>query len=236
MKTAIALRHIHFEDVGSFDTVLAEHGYALHYVDPATDDISGTALQQADLLIVLGGPIGVADQETYPFLAREMAVIGQRLAAGRPLLGICLGAQLIASALGARVYPMQAKEIGFSPLALTPAGRASVLSALGETPVLHWHGDQFDIAPGASRLAGTPACPNQAFALGPNVLGLQFHLEAEVDKLERWLVGHASELAQAGIDPRVLRQDAARWGERLGSAARKVLTAWLRQLDDAAAA
>lgn len=236
MKTAIALRHIHFEDVGSFDSVLAAHDYALQYLDPATDDISATDLHQADLLIVLGGPIGVGDQQTYPFLQREMAVIRERLAAGRPLLGICLGAQLIASALGARVYPMPAKEIGFSAVTLTPDGQASVLSALGQTPVLHWHGDQFDIPEGALRLAGTSACANQAFTVGPKVLGLQFHLEAQGDRLERWLVGHASELAQAGIDPRVLRQDGARWGERLGGAARAVLTSWLRQLDDAAAA
>jgi GMP synthase (glutamine-hydrolysing) len=231
MKTAIALRHIHFEDVGTFDTVLAEYGYSLRYVDPALDDLADPALRQADLLIVLGGPIGVGDQDIYPFLEREMALIDQRLAAGRPLLGICLGAQLIASVLGANVYPMACKEIGFSRLSLTPEGAASVLSTLGDTPVLHWHGDQFDIPDGAVRLAGTAACPHQAFAIGRNVLGLQFHLEADSGKLERWLVGHASELAQAGIDLRILRQDASSHGARLSSVARTALAAWLRQLD-----
>jgi len=231
MKTALALRHIHFEDAGTLAPVLADHGYALHYLDPAVDALPEGALQQADLLIVLGGPIGVGDQQRYPFLEREMTLIARRLAAGRPLLGICLGAQLIASALGASVTPMPRKEIGFSPLTLSAAGATSVLSSLVDTPVLHWHGDQFDIPAGATRLAGTAACGNQAYAIGRNVLGLQFHLEVDGRKLERWLVGHASELAQAGVDPRTLRQEASMSSVRLAEAARMVLTQWLLELD-----
>lgn len=215
-------------DVGTLDAVLSNQGYTLHYLDPAIDDIDG--VQDADLLIVLGGPIGAYDEQIYPFLKDELAVMRQRLDTGKPLLGICLGAQLIARALGAKVYPLGVKEIGFSPVTLTPDGQESVLAALGETPVLHWHGDQFDIPVGGVHLASTPIGTNQAFSLGSNVLGLQFHLEADVSKLEQWLVGHANELSQAGIDPCMLRADATRLEERLTIAARTVFADWLNGL------
>lgn len=232
MKTAIALRHIHFEDIGTLDGVLFEHGYELQYVDPALDALCTLEVQNADLLIVLGGPIGAYDEQIHPFLKDELLLIQQRLDARRPLLGICLGAQLIARACGANVYPLGVKEIGFSSLTLTPAGQESVLSGLRDMPVLHWHGDQFDIPDGGIHLASTPVGPNQAFSMGRNVLALQFHLEADVRKLERWLVGHACELGNAGIDPRALRSEADRHGAQLAVAARAVIAEWLRNLED----
>ncbi|WP_443700757.1 glutamine amidotransferase [Pseudomonas sp.] len=232
MKTAIALRHIQFEDVGTLDAVLAEQGYELRYLDPTLDALDSAQVQQANLLIVLGGPIGAYDEHIYPFLEDELTLVRQRLQAGKPMLGICLGAQLIARALGAKVYPLGVKEIGFSPLTLTPAGQDSALAKLEDTPVLHWHGDQFDIPEGGVHLASTPIGANQAFSVGRNVLGLQFHLEADVRKLEQWLVGHASELGQARIAPCKLRTDAAVVGDCLTRAARAVLIDWLNNLDD----
>lgn len=231
MKTAIALRHLHFEDVGTLDAVLTDQGYMLHYLDPTSDDLDDMDVPDADLLIVLGGPIGAYDEQIYPFLAGELSIVRKRLDAGRPLLGICLGAQLIARALGAEVYPLGVKEIGFAPVTLTPDGQASVLAALGDTPVLHWHGDQFDIPAGGAHLASTPVGINQAFSIGYNVLGLQFHLEADASKIEQWLVGHANELNQTGIDPHKLRADASRLNERLATAARAVVADWLSALD-----
>jgi len=232
MKTAVALRHVHFEDAGTLAPVLRDHGYQLEYVDPTRDGLDHAAIQRADLLLVLGGPIGASDERRYPFLQDESAVIRQRLDDGKPLLGICLGAQLIAKALGAKVYPLGVKEIGFAPLSLTHAGQASALAALGDAPVLHWHGDQFDVPASAVHLASTPVGVNQAFALGRKVLGLQFHLEADVRRLEPWLVGHAHELDQAGVDPRRLRADALALGDRLTMAARAAMTAWLQQLEE----
>lgn len=227
MKTAIAIRHLDFEDLGTLQPLLAERGYAIRYVDATLDDLSAPSLQAADLLVVLGGPIGAFDEHLYPFLLGELALLHARLASGRPLLGICLGAQLIARALGACVRPMGHKEIGFGPLALTAQGQASPLALLGSTPVLHWHGDQFELPDGAQRLASTAACVNQAFAVGQRVLGLQFHLEADTRRLERWLVGHACELAQAGIDPRMLRGAAQDLEAALPAAAHAVFTRWL---------
>ena len=230
MKTAIALRHIHFEDVGTLDAVLAEAGYTLIYLDPTVDAIYSEPVLQADLLIVLGGPIGAYDEQLYPFLHDELKLVRQRVASGNPLLGICLGAQLIARAMQADVYPMGVKEIGFSPLTLTAAGQDSPLAALMDTPVLHWHGDQFDVPEGAVLLASTPVGAHQAFAVGNTILGLQFHLEADTANIEQWLVGHASELAQTGIDPVALRSEALHLGDRLTRAASHVMRAWLNNL------
>jgi len=233
MKTAIALRHVQFEDVGTFDTVLTEQGYCLQYFDPTLDPLDNAIMQNADLLIVLGGPVGAYDEQIYPFLEKELSAVHQRLENGRPILGICLGAQLMARALGAKVYPLGIKEIGFAPLTLTAAGQDSALAALGDTPVLHWHGDQFDIPENATHLASTAIGRNQAFSIGRNVLGLQFHLEADVQKIEHWLVGHANELGQVGINPCTLRTDAAELGDRLTVAARTILTSWLNQIEKA---
>ena len=127
-KTAIAIRHVHFEDLGAFDRVLRRHGYAVGYCDAGIDDIGNVDPLAPDLLIVLGGPIGAHEESLYPFLGPELALLEHRLAAARPTLGICLGAQLIARALGARVYRARVKEIGWSELQLSHAGRSGPLA------------------------------------------------------------------------------------------------------------
>jgi GMP synthase (glutamine-hydrolysing) len=186
-----------------------------------------------ELVVVLGGPIGVYETDTYPFLVDERDAIGARLNAGKATLGVCLGAQLMAAALGADVRPTGGKEIGYGPLTLTVEVSQSVLAPLDGVPVLHWHGDEFAIPAGAARLAETPGFPNQAFSVGPNLLGLQFHIEADSARLEQWLIGHANELAAAGIDPRQLRADAATCGPRLAAVASVVLRDWLDGIADA---
>ncbi len=225
---AVAIRHVAFEDLGALEPVLAARGYSVTILDAGVDEIARAGAREADLLIVLGGPIGVYDVPTYPFLSGELKVIERRLASGTPLLGICLGAQLIAAATGSRVYPGSAKEIGYAPLTLTEAGQRSCLSHLGpDLHVLHWHGDTFDLPPGADRLASTAITPNQAFAIGSNALGLQFHMEADPRRIEQWLVGHASELAGAKVDVNKLRAEAARHGAPVAEAGARAFAAWL---------
>lgn len=229
MKTVLALRHVHFEDLGIFEPLLRARGYEIRYIDPSIDDLTALDVVTPDLVVVLGGPIGAFDDAIHPFVADELALVKARLDSGRAILGICLGAQFMARALGAKVYPMGVKEIGFSPLTLTVQGQQSPLALLGDVPVLHWHGDQFDIPDGAELLASTNVGAHQAFRVGSKVLGLQFHLEADTARIEQWLVGHASELGQAGISPNSLRTDAQQIGPKLQAAAIRILESWLDQ-------
>ncbi len=225
MKTALVLQHLEFENAGLIGNILGKRGYELKKLDATRDDISSFRLTEADVVVILGGPIGVYDGARYPFINQELTLIENFLKIKKPMIGVCLGAQLIATVLGAKVKPMGKKEIGFSSLQLTDEGQKSPLALIGTTPVLHWHGDQFEIPDGAKRLAETGICPNQAFSY-ENVLALQFHLEADLDYFEHWLVGHAAELSQAGIDPVNLRNDAKKYQGDLRVKAEKIFNLW----------
>ena len=222
-----AIRHVGFEDLGSFARAMATRGYEIEYLDAATHDLRSIDPLAADIVVNLGGPIGVYDHAAYPIIAQQTELLRARMTAERPILGICLGAQLIAAALGTRVYPGPRKEIGWETLTLTEQGHAGPLSALDGVPVLHWHGDTFDLPDGCDLLASTAICRQQAFARGPNILGLQFHAEPLAANFEHWLIGHACELAGVNIDPNVLRADASRYATGLEAAAEAMLAAWL---------
>jgi GMP synthase (glutamine-hydrolysing) len=226
-KSCLAVRHVAFEDLGLLGPLVEARGYELRYHDAGIERFDADTLLAPDLVIVLGGPIGVYEGDIYPFIADEIAAIAARIEAGKPILGICLGAQMMAAALGARVAPGPVKEIGWAPLMLTPAGQASVLAPLGTAPVLHWHGDNCELPEKCERLAATPNCPVQAFARTPSQLALQFHLETEPARFESWLVGHTVELGKAGIDPRKLREEARSLGLATRELGGKVLSAWL---------
>jgi GMP synthase (glutamine-hydrolysing) len=234
IKKCLAVRHVAFEDIGLLEPLVAARGYGVRYHDAGVQPIDAETLLAPDLLIVLGGPIGVYERDAYPFIADEIAAIAVRIAADKPMLGICLGAQMMATALGARVAPGPVKEIGWAPLTLTAEGRASALGALGATPVLHWHGDNCDLPAGCTRLALTQHCPVQAFERTPSQLALQFHLETDPARFESWLVGHTVELGNIGIDPRELRVQARTLGPATRDLGYKVLSAWLDNAVEAA--
>jgi GMP synthase (glutamine-hydrolysing) len=235
MKTALALRHVAFEHLGTFETTLREQGYATSIIDVGREPLDASHIQNADLLVVLGGPLGVYDGGKFDWLTAELDIIARRIADDRPTLGICLGAQMIAHALGAKVYPGHAKEIGWSELTLAPDGRSSPLRHLNGVAVLHWHGDTFDLPRGATWLAETAIAPHQAFSINNGkVLALQFHVEQHMRGMERWLIGHTLELTTSGIDLHKLRADTERLGPGLERASRKLFDDWLDQVGVAA--
>jgi GMP synthase (glutamine-hydrolysing) len=231
MLKALVLQHVAFEDLGTLRPELERAGFGIEVADACTADLSSIDPLQPDLLVVLGGPIGVYEAASYPFVDAELSLMRARADARRPTLGICLGAQLLAAALGARVHPgTQGKELGWSPIepAADAAGHPWFASLLEPgLSVLHWHGDTFDLPAGARHLARTELYANQAFAVDRHALGLQFHPEVSAGGLERWYVGHACELAHAGVDVASLREASRASAPRLQQAAGHFWRAWL---------
>jgi GMP synthase (glutamine-hydrolysing) len=241
-RRALVLSHVAFEDLGSLEPPLRQRGFAIETVDVTTAHFPLPEAEYCDLLVILGGPIGVYDHQDYPFLPDEIACIGQRLAARKPTLGICLGAQLMAAALGARVYAGQnGAEIGWSPLQAAPQANlpappiwfAPLLT--DGLSVFHWHGDTFDLPSGAQLLAKTDLYAHQAFALGDFALGLQFHPEVTAAGLEHWYVGHACELRHAGINAASLRAATRLQAIALEEAAAHFWNLWLQSMGFGAA-
>lgn len=226
--------HVPFEDLGTLEPRLLERGFEIDTIDVTTARFPLPQADACDLLIVLGGPIGVYDAPAYPFLTAEARCIRQRLASRRPTLGICLGAQLMASALGARVYPGErGSEIGWFPIH-PPAGLApppwfKFLFHSGLN-LFHWHGDTFDKPAQTINLALTQLYQHQAFAVGNFALALQFHPEVTVEGLERWYVGHACELSANKISVSELRAAATRHAPALAEAAGQFWNGWLDSL------
>ncbi|MDG2992146.1 type 1 glutamine amidotransferase [Candidatus Synechococcus calcipolaris G9] len=187
------LQHVPFEGPANIARWAQEQGHSLVGCQvyqsqefPALDDLDG--------LVIMGGPMNVDEGDLYPWLAPEKAFIESVIAAGKPILGICLGAQLLARVLGARVYPGSEKEIGWFPIQPTPAAMELPLcQGWRETfPVFHWHGDTFDLPRGAIHLARSAVCPHQAFLWGDRVLGLQFHLESTPETVKT-LIHHCQD-------------------------------------------
>lgn len=234
MKNALVLRHLAFEDLGLLHGVLEGAGYAVRYIEAGVDALADHAPLEADLLVILGGPISVYDTDDYPWLHAHVAWLRERLLADRPTLGICLGAQLMAAALNARVYGGGRKEIGWAQLTLGREGEdfPGMADYLRQTPaVLHWHGDTYELPSGARHLASSALYENQAFAWGAHCLALQFHPEFEARRLEQWLIGHCLELAAApGVTPPILRADTARYAPQAQAAGARFFRTWLATL------
>lgn len=202
MPTVYALQHLAAEPLGIIGEALEARGLAAEYVrlfdgEPVPDDMGDAAG-----LIVMGGPMGVYEQNKYPFLSGEIRLIEAALKAEKPVLGICLGSQLLATALGAEVRKGDRKEIGWIPVRLTEEATADRLFAGIEScfTAYHWHGDVFDLPRGVATLAASAQTSCQAFAYEGRAYGLLFHLEATPRIVEDMVRGFSSELDEEGID------------------------------------
>ena len=177
MIKAHYLQHVPFEGLGSIEPWLQSKRAAISvtkfFEEPALPDPANI-----DLLVIMGGPMSVNDEQDFPWLRQEKEFVRAAIKQDKAVVGICLGAQLIAAAMGAAVYPNMEKEIGWFPITAEPeCVTGDLFSFPQELLVFHWHGDTFDLPAGAARLASSSACENQAFQLGRRVIGLQFHLE-----------------------------------------------------------
>lgn len=170
------LQHVPFEGLGSIESWLRTAGYKISSTCSYNHEIL-PKLEEFDLLIILGGPMSVNDEVKHPWLIEEKKFIKSAIDAGKSVLGICLGAQLIANSMGGEVYPNPEKEIGWFPITAVKSKLASALQLPEETVVFHWHGETFTLPNKAIQIAKSEGCENQAFQIGNNVIGLQFHLE-----------------------------------------------------------
>lgn len=231
MKSALIIRHVPYEGIAGFRAPVEAAGYHLDRIDVSDPAFGSLDLRQPDLLIMMGGPMSVYDQDRLPWIRCQLSRLAMRLELDRPTLGVCLGAQMIAAALGARVYRGPQKEVGFHPITLAESPAAEPLRHLQDQPVLHWHGDTFTLPQGAERLASSERYENQAFRRGRNVLGLQFHAEMGVDeRFNVWTKEWPGDIADAGQCPHQLRADHDRHGPAAVAAGQAMIADWLGTL------
>lgn len=231
MKTALIVRHVPVEGLAGFREPIEAAGYRLNRMDVNDPRFAALDLAEPDLLIMMGGPMSVYEEERHPWIALQRRRLAQRLERDRPTLGVCFGAQLMAAALGARVFPGPEKEVGFHPLTLASSAAAAPLRHLEGVPVLHWHGDSFELPAGAELLASSERYAHQAFAVGANVLALQFHAEMGLDpRFDTWVEQWPHDVRAVGTTAEQLRQDYASHGPRVVAAGRAMIADWLAGL------
>lgn len=233
-KTVWAIQHIGYEDLGSFEDVLRQRGFDVQYFCSRNVDYNGLFAQDPDLLVVLGGPMGVYEQEKHSWIPRELKFVEERLECEKPLLGICFGAQMIAKALGAEVYPgRQGKEIGWTDITVNEDGMKTPLRHLDGslTKMMHWHGDTFDMPDGAVLLASSDLYKKQAYSYGNYVFAMQCHPEVTAHKLRLWYAGSEDDIKTVGKTVEQMKADAEAYNAKLSQQAALFLHEWLDSQD-----
>lgn len=231
MKTALVIRHVPFEGIAGFRAPVEAAGYVIDRIDVADPAFASIDFDEPDLVVMMGGPMGVYETEAYPWISCEIVRLARRMMLDRPTLGVCLGGQMIAAALGARVYPGPVKEVGFTPVSVNAAGENSPLRHLVDVPVLHFHGDTFDLPQGVELLASSDKYAHQGFRRGDNILALQCHPEMGEDpRFEAWLENEPY-IAEAGLTVAALRDQHDTHGSAAVAAGRRMIADWLDRLD-----
>ncbi len=233
MGEVLVFQHDPFEDLGFFAEVLEKQGSEYRVVRLFHGEMPTEEWPQVAALIVLGGPMSVDEEASFPFLRWEKRIIRAAIDESVPVLGICLGAQLIASALGTAVFHGPVKEIGWSPISITPHGQVdSLLGYLPESAtVFQWHSDGFELPAGAIRLASSAHYSTQAFRVGKTIYGLQFHLEVTPRMIERWLDERSKDLALAPyVLPDKIRADTQSYAPTLRYYGERFLSEFVRRM------
>ena len=233
MEEILVFQHDPLEDLGLFAPLLEKAQSSFRYIRLFREEIPTEDWEEVRALIVLGGPMSVHEEERYPFLRWEKMILRNALKLGIPILGICLGAQLIADVTGAEVYRGNFKEIGWYPISMTVEGQMdSLLGYITEKPtVFQWHGEGFNLPKGGVRLASSIFYDNQAFRIGKSVYGLQFHLETTPMMVERWLEGHSREIAQIPyISPDKIRADTLSYSQALRYYGEKFFSQFIQRI------
>lgn len=230
LKNLTVIRHVPREVLGHWKSVFEKEGYRITYKDAGIDDLKRLKSTTIDVLCLLGGPLGACQDKEYPFLLDEISLIENRLKHDLPTIGICLGSQLMARALGQQVYANNCKEIGWAPLTLTKEGDLSCVKHLSaqQTSMFHWHNDTFDLPQGAKLLASTPHCKNQIFTFGQHVLAFQCHPEVSECDMEKWWSNAKQMLDEYSFQK--LRKETALFAPQLKKQSEKCLLEWLNTI------
>ncbi len=228
MSEVIVLQHEPFETLGTIEAALRLRRVGARYVRPFDGEPVPAGLADAVGLIVLGGTMGVYEQAEFPFLTDEIHLIESALRQDRPILGVCLGSQLLAAALGAEVYKAGRKEIGWFEVSLSPAAwTGSICSGIGERiNVFHWHGDVFDLPRGADPLASSEMARCQAYRYGSKAYGLLFHMEVTREIIEGMVGAGENELEEEGLDGRSILEESRKSLPDLHKSAAAVWENW----------